>query len=129
MGLPSGLITIARLSAGDLGQVRRNPFNRSEIRLGDAVVPAEMIFIPERPDKSQKTCPGGNQYPKLLHTIWRDVGMAVKTDHAQAAKHHSGRRATENREQREILRVKQHERCARRPSSRLCSNRCARPGL
>lgn len=72
-----------------------------------------MIFIPERPEKPQKTRPCGNQISKTSPShLPGGRRVAVEADHSQAANHHARSGSPENCEQREILRVKQDKRCS-----------------
>src|SRR5665213_3156045 len=70
-------------------------------------MPAKLVFIPNRPYKSQKAGPGGDQISKApaghLARCW---DAAVEVDDAQTFQHHPRGRATENRKEREILSVK-----------------------
>src|SRR5450755_4460909 len=79
--------------------VRCNLLNRREIRLGDAIVPAKLIFVPEGPNKTQKASSRGDQISEASpNHLARNGYAAVKSDHTQSAKHHARRRAAENRE-------------------------------
>src|SRR5713101_2264149 len=79
--------------------VMRNPFNRCEIRLGDAVLPAKLIFIPKRPNKTQEAKARGDQISTASPSHLARSGYAtVKADDTHTSKHHARRRAPENRE-------------------------------
>lgn len=101
-----------RTAPGTLAQ--RKLLSRREICLGDAVMPAQMFFVPERPKKSEKARSSGNQVSKASpNHLPRRRNATMKAHEPHTSQHHAWRGAAKNRKQREILGVKQRERGAR----------------
>jgi len=73
-------------------------------------VPAEMVFIPQRPQKTQAERAGGDQVAEAApDQLLRRGFAAVEADDAQAAQHHAGSGAAEDGEERHVLRVEERE--------------------
>src|SRR5229473_5426365 len=78
----------------------------------NAVLPGQPVFIPKRPEKPEEERAAGNHVAKAaLQELARAGRVAVEADHLELAQHHSGSCAAKDREQREILHVKQAQRC------------------
>src|SRR5579862_4056903 len=86
---------------------------RGDVGAGDAVVPAQVIFIPERPQKSHEGCAAGDDVTEAApHQLARLRRRAVKTYQPQPGKNHAWGGAAHHGEQGEILRIKQRENSA-----------------
>ena len=84
----------------------------TEIGAGKAVMPGECIFVPQGPEKSQETRPGGQEIADAAKQHLSRSGLVPGLTHdLQAAAHHSRRRSTKHREERKILQIHDGERC------------------
>src|ERR1700674_2553416 len=84
--------------------------SRSDVGLRNAILPGEVVLVPERPQEAERECCAGKQIAEAAPQELASVGQAaIEANDGKAAKLHSGRRAGERGEQEEILRVEQIE--------------------
>lgn len=79
--------------------------------MADAVLPGEVVLIPERPEKTQHHSGTGKQVAETAPEQLAGIGKAaVEANDGDTAKLHAGSGASERGEQKEILRVEKVER-------------------
>ena len=82
-----------------------------DVGLRDAVLPGEMVLIPERPKVAEHQCRAGEQVAEAAPQELARVGQsAVEADDGQAAKLHARCGSRKSGEEEKILRVEQVER-------------------
>lgn len=81
-----------------------------DVGLRDAILPGEMVFVPERPEIAEHQRCAGEQVaeatPEELARVWE---RAVEADDGEASKLHAGRGSGKSGEEEKILRVEQVE--------------------
>src|ERR1700730_4243202 len=82
-----------------------------DVALRDAVLPGEVILVPQSPEEAEHQRGGGEQVAKASpQKLARIRECAVEADDGQAAKLHSRSGPSECDEQEKVLRVQQVER-------------------
>ena len=82
-----------------------------DVGLGDAVLPGEMILVPEGPQVAEHESGAGEEVAETAPEELARVGeCSVETDDGEIAKLHSGSGARKSGEEEKILRVEQEKR-------------------